>query len=84
MLTARLWRRLATALPDLQWEDADELLASRRRLKSPAELDLIREVVGINRRAVTAFAVSALTLGLSAQHMLRRVRLASAQLRAGG
>jgi len=56
VLTARLWRRLATALPDLQWEDADELLASRRRLKSPAELDLIREAVGINRRAVTAFA----------------------------
>lgn len=55
VLPARLWRRLSDALPEIEWEDADELVARRRRVKSAAELALIRQVVGINRRAVTAF-----------------------------
>lgn len=56
VLPARMWRSLQAAIPQVAFEEADELLAAPRRIKSPGERDLIRRVTGINRRAVTAFA----------------------------
>jgi Xaa-Pro aminopeptidase len=58
VLPARMWRRLQAALPGADFEDADELLAAPRRIKSAAERELIRRATAVNRRAVTAFAES--------------------------
>ena len=58
VLPTRMWRRLTAELPAVTWTDADELLAAHRRIKSPAERELIRRVTAINRQAVTGFAAA--------------------------
>ncbi len=55
VLPTSLWRRLEAALPTVDWNDADAEIAAMRRIKSPAERDLVRATCATSRRAVTAF-----------------------------
>jgi Xaa-Pro aminopeptidase len=54
VLPANQWLALNAAVPQARWQPCDELLLSLRRVKSPAEMDLIRGAAATNRRAVTA------------------------------
>ena len=47
-------RSLAQKLPDLIWQDCDELLQSIRRIKSPAELAIIRRVAKLHVSCLSA------------------------------
>lgn len=55
VMPLQLWRALAERAPGVHWQEADDLLLSLRRIKSPAEQALIRDAAATNRRAVTAF-----------------------------
>lgn len=55
VLPADLWDRLRAALPDARFERVDEFLAGLRRIKSPAEQELIEGASAMGRRAVSAF-----------------------------
>jgi len=46
-LTVGLWRRILSELPNVQFESADDLLLEARRIKSPAERDIIRRAVAV-------------------------------------
>jgi Xaa-Pro aminopeptidase len=54
-LAADLWDQLRAGLPDVRFDRADELLAGLRRIKSPAEQELIEAASAMGRRAVSAF-----------------------------
>jgi Xaa-Pro aminopeptidase len=51
---ADLWDRLRAELPGARFERVDELLAGLRRIKSPAEQELIEAASAMGRRAVSA------------------------------
>lgn len=55
VMPLQLWRALSERTPGVRWQDADDLLISLRRIKSPAEQVLIRDAAATNRRAVSAF-----------------------------
>jgi Xaa-Pro aminopeptidase len=44
-MSVGLHRLLLEAAPDVRWQPADDLMLQARRIKSPAEMDLIREAV---------------------------------------
>lgn len=54
VLPTNQWLALNDAVPQASWQPSDELLLMQRRIKSPAEQDLIRCASATNRRAVTA------------------------------
>ncbi len=54
-LPGSLWDRLRAGLPEVVFVQADEELAALRRIKSEAEVELIRAASTMGRRAVTAF-----------------------------
>lgn len=54
VLPVNQWLALGDALPEVSWQPCDELLMQQRRIKSPAEQELIRSAAATNRRAVTA------------------------------
>lgn len=45
-------RRIRDHLPDLEWQDCDEVLYAQRRIKSAAEQEVIRKAVGIHAKAL--------------------------------
>ena len=54
VLPLHYWRLLAAGAPAATWIDCDETLNGPRRIKSPAEIAIVREAAAIHRRAVTA------------------------------
>lgn len=51
--------RITDAHPDLEFEWADDIIESMRLIKSPAELDLVRESVRVGSEMVAAFLEAA-------------------------
>jgi Xaa-Pro aminopeptidase len=51
--------RITSELPDLEFEWADDIIESMRLIKSPAELDLVRESVRVGSEMVAAFLEAA-------------------------
>ena len=47
-------RQLETDLPDIHWSPADDILDELRRVKSPSEIELLRQASEIGSRAVDA------------------------------
>lgn len=54
VLPLKYWRELVARLPHLGWTDCDEVLMQLRRIKSPAEQQVIREAASIHRRGTSA------------------------------
>ena len=49
-----MMRRIQAALPEIRWEQADEITAELRAVKSPAEIALLREASFIGSRTIEA------------------------------
>jgi Xaa-Pro dipeptidase len=47
-------RKLGSLLPSIAWRDCDELLLTQRRIKSPAERDIIRRAAAIHTTCLNA------------------------------
>ncbi len=54
VLPVRYWRELGDRVPAVDWIECDEILDRKRRIKSPAEIAVVREAAAIHRRATTA------------------------------
>ncbi len=54
VLSLRDWRHLAGRVSAATWTDCDERLDRMRRIKSPAEMAIVRQAAAIHRRATTA------------------------------
>lgn len=54
-----MMRRIQAALPEIRWEQADDITAGLRALKSPAELALLREAAFIGSRTIEAMLEAA-------------------------
>jgi len=59
VLPTNQWEMLKQEVPHVDWSDAEPLLNTLRRIKSPAEQRLVREACRVNRQAVTAFLAAA-------------------------
>ena len=53
-LPVRVWRRLESALPDVEWSDCTPLLFDLRAVKSPAEIAQVRAAAAMSDRALQA------------------------------
>jgi Xaa-Pro aminopeptidase len=53
-LALGLYRRLLEATPTVRWEPADDILAEVRRIKSPAEMNVIRRAVSVGDAVMEA------------------------------
>lgn len=53
------YNRIAAALPDVQWRDAQPILTRLRMIKSPAEIALLRRAAHIGSRMIEAMMAAA-------------------------
>lgn len=54
VLPLRYWRDLDSRIPQATWSDCDAILDRMRRIKSAAEIEVVREAAAVHRRATTA------------------------------
>ncbi|MBI4277842.1 MAG: aminopeptidase P family protein [Armatimonadetes bacterium] len=59
VLPYSFFTQLRTALPDAQFEEADDILGRMRMIKSPAELEIIRRSCEIGSRAISTIMENA-------------------------
>jgi Xaa-Pro dipeptidase len=55
LMPVKYWQSINAELDQIQWSYPDEIIAAMTRVKSPAELDLLRAAAATSRRAYTKF-----------------------------
>ena len=59
VLPVKTYQAIAAALPEIQWQDGDDILASLRAVKSEAEIALLRRAAAVGSRTIEAMMAAA-------------------------
>jgi Xaa-Pro dipeptidase len=80
--SGQMWHQLATALPAIQWVDATNLLEQLRAVKSPREVQLLRQGTQLAESGI-ADIIGHVRPGMTASEVAHRYRLAVFQAATG-